>query len=135
MNYSDLTYAVSMKNQRLNDITNAVGASGFLLIYSGVQPANPDTALSGNVLLAKLPLSTVFAAGASGGVLTANGITAGTGLANGSAAWGSLVTSGGVRKVDFSVGPQAGFDLVLNSATIYAGETVSVTNLTITSNN
>jgi hypothetical protein len=133
--YSDLKYAVTMKNQRLNDITNAIGSNGLLLIYSGVQPANPDTALSGNTLLAQLPLSAAFAGAAVGGVLTANAINSGTGLANGTPTWGSLVTSGGVRKVDFSVGPSSGFDLVLNSGTIYFGAAVSVQSLTITSNN
>ena len=65
---SNLKYAATLKNAKLNQITSQIGTSGLLSIYSGTQPTNPDTALSGNTLLAQLALSATFAPGASSGV-------------------------------------------------------------------
>lgn len=132
---SNLKYAVTMKNARLDQITTAISTSGLLSIYSGTQPTNPDTALSGNTLLAQLPCSATFAAGSSGGVLTANAITTESSAnATGTATWGTLTTSGGTRKVDFSVGT-SGADLNLNTTSIVAGASVACSSLTITSGN
>src|ERR1041385_353663 len=125
-------YAVALKNARLDAITSAIGASGFLDIYDGSQPANPDTAVTSQVILARLPLSATFAPAASGGVLTANAITDDTSAdASGTAAWFRIVTSGGTPIVDGTVGT-SGADCNLNSVTIAAGQTVEVTSLTIT---
>lgn len=132
---SNLKYAVTLKNDKLAQITADIGASGLLSIYSGTQPTNPDTALSGNTLLAQLPLSATFAPAPSGGVLTANAITTeNSANATGTATWGTLTTSGGTRKVDFSVGT-SGADLNLNTTSIVAGASVAVSSLTITSGN
>lgn len=132
---SALRYAVSLKNARLDAITTAVGSSGLLRIYSGTQPTNPDTALSGNTVLAELALSSTMAGGASSGVLTLSTITADSSADNtGTAAFGALLTSGGTRKVDFSVGT-SGADLNLNTTSIVSGATVSVTSFTITAGN
>ena len=132
---SNLKYAVLLKNARLNQITSQISTSGLLSIYSGTQPTNPDTALSGNTLLAQLALSSTFAAGAASGVLTASSITTESSAnATGTAAWGTLTTSGGTRIVDFSVGT-SGADLNLNTTSIVAGASVAVSSLTITSGN
>lgn len=132
---SNLKYAVLLKNARLNQITSQISTSGLLSIYSGTQPTNPDTALSGNTLLAQLALSSTFAAGAASGVLTANTITTETSAnATGTATWGTLTTSGGTRIVDFSVGT-SGADLNLNTTSIVSGASVAVSSLTITSGN
>jgi hypothetical protein len=132
---SNLKYAVTLKNARLDEITTAVGTSGLLRIYSGTQPTNPDTALSGNTLLAELPLSSALAAGASSGVLTANSITSDSSADNtGTATFGSLLTSGGTRKVDFSVGTSSA-DLNLNTTSIQSGAQVSVSSFAITAGN
>ena len=131
---SNTKYAVALKNAKLNQITSQVGTSGNLIIYSGTQPTNPDTALSGNTVLATLPLSSTFAPAASGGVLTANAITAANASATGTATFASLLTSGGTRIVDMSVGT-SGADCNLGTTSITSGLTVSVTSLTITSAN
>ena len=131
---SNLKYAVTLKNARLDAITTAISTSGLLSIYTGTQPTNPDTALSGNTLLAQLALSSTFAPGSSAGVLTANTITSATAGNTGTATWGTLTTSGATRKVDFSVGT-SGADLNLNTTSIVSGASVSVTSLTITAGN
>jgi len=122
------------RNTGLDRITTEIGSSGFLRIYNGTQPTGPDTALSGQTLLAELPLSTTAAPAASGGILTFSAITNETSaLVTGTQTWASLVTSAGVRIVDMSCGNGTG-DLSL-SGTITAGGTVSVTALTITDGN
>jgi hypothetical protein len=132
---SNLKYAVTVKNSRLGTITTAISTSGLLRVYTGTQPANPDTTLASNTLLAQLALSSTFAAAASGGVLTASAITADSSADNtGTATWGTLCTSGGTRIVDFSVGT-SGADMNLNTTSIVSGAQVSVTSLTITAGN
>lgn len=124
----------TVRNTALDRITTEIGTSGFLRIYNGTQPANPDAALSGNTLLAELPLSATAAAAASGGVLTLSAITDETSaIATGTQTFASLVTSAGVRIVDMSCGNGSG-DLNL-SGTITATGTVSVSSLTITDGN
>jgi hypothetical protein len=130
-----LSYAVTMKNARLDQITSAISTSGLLRIYSGTPPANADTALSGNTLLAELALSSAFAAGAASGVLTASAITSDTSADNtGTASFFRLVTSGGTAKVQGTVGT-SGQDLNLNTVSIVAAATVAVSSMVITSGN
>ena len=136
---SNLKYSVLLKNARLDAITSQVGASGKLLIYSGTQATNPDTAIGAQVLLATLPCSATFAPGASGGVLTVNAITSGTGTAGAAggtaATWFRFTKSDGTTGVvDGSVGTSAA-DLNLSSTVIATGQTVSVTSYTVTSGN
>lgn len=132
---SNLKYKGTLKNARLDQITSALGASALLRLYSGTQPTNPDSALSGNTLLAEQACSATFAAAASGGVLTANAITADSSAdATGTATWGTLCKADGTRIIDFSVGT-ASADLILNTTSIVAGAQVSTSSLTITHNN
>src|SRR5260221_8394375 len=58
---------------------NTIGTNcnnGFVKLYNGTKPANPDTALSGNTLLATLTFgATAFGSADANGVITANAIT------------------------------------------------------------
>ena len=124
----------TVRNAGLDAIDTAIGSSGLLRIYDGTQPASVATALSGNTLLAELPLSATAFGAASGGVLTAAAITdEASAPATGTQTWATLTTSAGTRVVDMSCGNGSG-DLNL-SGTITSGGTVSVTSLTITDNN
>ena len=125
-------YKESDRNVFLDSIDTSIGASGFLRIYDGTQPTNVATALGAQVKLAELPLSATAFGAAAAGVLTANAITTDASAdATGTASWATLVTSAGVRVVDFSVGT-SGADLNLNSVGITAGAAVAVSSLTIT---
>lgn len=113
------------------DAALALLNGGKLRLYDGTQPTNADTAIVGQVLLADLALNATFGAAASAGVKTANAITSDTSAdATGTCTWGSLLTSGNTRHLDFSVGT-SGADLNLNSVAIQAGATVAVTSLTV----
>jgi hypothetical protein len=128
---SNIKIAASVRNSMLAAITAAIGASGKLVIYDGTQPANPDTALASNNVLATLPLSATFAAAPAAGVLTASAITTTNASAGGTAAWFSLQTSAGARVYEASIGA-SGADLNLNTTTIASGTPVAVSSLTIT---
>lgn len=131
-----LTYTTAVKNAKLDQITSQVGASARLKIYdaTGGVPANAGVALGSQVLLADLPCSATFAAGSSGGVLTANAITNANAAATGTAAFFRLTTSGGTAVAQGAVGT-SGSDLNLNTTSLVSGGPVAVSSLTITSGN
>lgn len=124
--------AVSSRNLALNAAFDVLNGGGFLRIYDGTQPADADTAITTQVLLAELTLSATAFAAASAGSKAANAIgDDASANATGVATWGSLVTSGGTRIFDFSVGT-SGANLNMNSVNISAGATVSVSSFTVT---
>lgn len=127
--------SVASKTLANNAALNAaldVCNSGFLDIYSGTQPTNPDTALGTQVKLAHLPLSATAFAAASAGSKVANTISSAAATASGTAAWYSITKSDGTRVYENTVGA-SGASINLNSVVIAAGATVSCSSLTITS--
>lgn len=127
-----LSFDVTLRNNRLDEITARAGSSAIIRIYGGTPPANVGAALSSNPQLAELACSATFAAAASGGVLTANAISSDTNAdASGTATFFRLLTSGGTAIVQGTVGT-SGADLNLNNTSIVATGTVSVTSCTIT---
>lgn len=107
--------------------------SGTIELYTGTQPANANTALSGNTLLATLTFgSPAFGSAASGGIITANAITSGTAVATGTATFARIYKSDGTTVVmDATVGT-SGAGLNLNTTSIVTGGLVSVTSFTHT---
>lgn len=114
------------------------GSPGLLRIYdagSGV-PADCDTAISDQTLLAELTLSNpafgACADGTPGGVGTADTITADSSAnATGTAAFFRGTKSDGTCVIQGTVGT-SGADLNLNSAAISSGASVSITSWTVT---
>lgn len=115
------------------DAVAALCNSGKLRIYDGTQPADPDSAIGAQVLLAELTLNATAFGAAVAGVCTANAITGDVAAnATGTATWFRVVKSDGTTKVfDGSVGT-SGANLNLNTVSIVAGATVDVTALTYT---
>lgn len=114
---------------------NAIGPllnNGFLDIYDGAQPTNADTAVGGQVKLARLTFgATAFGASASG-VITANAITAGTILATGTAAWCRLWKSDGTTAVmDGTVGT-SGTNVIVGSTAFQINAQATITSATFT---
>ena len=135
---ADPQYAATTRNNMLDEVTADIGASGFLRIYDGTKPTDPDTAISGQTLLAECPLSATAAPAASGGVLTFSAITSeASAPASGTATWFTLTTSAGVRIFDGDVSTVAAGtgDLQLDSTSITATQVVNVDSLTITEGN
>jgi hypothetical protein len=126
-----LGYSTALRNARLDAITTAAGASALLKIYDGTRPATGGTATT---LLATLTCNATFAPAASSGTLTLNAIASNTAVATSTATWFRLTTSGGTFVMDGSVGT-SGTDVVLATASIVSGATVSVTSAVFTAGN
>lgn len=124
-------YNVTTRNAQLDAITTAVGNAGLLRIYDGTRPATGGAATT---LLAQFTLGSPFAAAAAAAVLSPTLPSNTTGLAAGDATWFRIVTSGATQVIDGSAGT-GGTDLILNTATISIGLTISVSAFTITRGN
>lgn len=123
------TTAVNAQADALSDLLD----NGYLRIYDGTQPANANTAITTQVLLAELRFNATAAPAASGGVLTMNSITQDSSANNtGTATWFRALKSDGSTVVfDGSVGT-ASCDLNLGSTSITSGASVAVTSMTYT---
>lgn len=128
-----IQYSTTHRNNNLADITTQAGATAFLLIYTGAQPANCGTAASGT-LLASLPLSNPIAPAPSGGVLTMSAVTsANTGNAGTAGYWRICTSSAGTTVVAQGAVAVSGSDLNFAGGIIWtSGETINVTSFTIT---
>ena len=127
-----LGYNVTLRNNKLDEITALAGGSCEIILYSGTQPATGGTATTE---VATLTGNATFAPAASGGVLTLNAITADSSATGGTATWFRINTNGGGTHImDGTVGT-SGTDLVLNNNVITATANVSITSFTITDNN
>ena len=120
-----------------NAAVNALAAlanSGSLKLYTTPQPANANTAVISQTLLATLTFGATAFGNAVAGVATANSITSGTAVANGTAVWFRVFKTDGTTVVfDGTVGT-AGCDLNMNSNIIASGAIVAVSSLTFTLN-
>lgn len=133
-----ISYSEDARNDQLDEITARVDAgssAGLLRIYDGTRPADPDTAVTSQTLLAELTLSDPSAAAASGGVLTFSAITDDSSAnATGTASWFRVVDSDGNGVIDGDVGTSS-TDLELNTTSIVVGGTVEVSAFVITGGN
>lgn len=132
---ANIRILAAVRNAMLDLIKTAIDAgagAGTLKLYSGTQPADANTALSGNTLLATLTFTDPSAAAASAGVLTFSAITEDSAAdATATATFGRVQDSNGVVVFDGDVGT-SGAMIVLNTASIVTGGPVRVTTATIT---
>jgi hypothetical protein len=110
------------------------GSSHKLIIYSGTMPSTASTALSGNTAISTITAIT-WGTSSSSGVATASGSTADSNAVGGTASFFRLYRTAAVDTTDVilqgTVGT-SGCDLNINSTTISAGATVSLTSGTYT---
>lgn len=126
------TWSTVARNAKL-DAIRASFNTGYLRIYSGAQPAGPDTALSGQTLLAELRFGATAFPASSGGVLTANAITSDASAdATGTAAWFRCLQSDGTTAIhDGTVGTAAA-NAIVATTSIVAGAQVDCSSFTVT---
>ena len=107
--------------------------TGYIRIYDGAQPTNPQTAIGAQVLLAELRFGATAYGAASTGVATANAITGDASAnATGAAAWARILQSDGITvSHDATVGT-SGTDIVLNTTSVVSGVAVDITAMTFT---
>lgn len=116
----------------LDNLINTGAGTATLTIYSGSQPANPNTALSGNTALATFNLANpAFGTAASGAIALSGVPLSDAADATGTATFFRIVDRGGAAVVDGTVGT-SGADLNLTTTSISTGVTVEITSLTIT---
>jgi hypothetical protein len=137
---ANLSYIDVLRNAMLDEITAEIDAgtgAGKIRIYDGTIPADADTAITTQTLLAELPCSDPCAPAASGGVLTFSAITADAdAAATGTASWFRIVDSDNNTVLDGDVtATSGGGDLELDSTSITINQQVSITSLTITEGN
>ncbi len=107
----------------------ALLSGGSIKIYTGTQPATGNTSLSGNTLLATLPMNTPAFGSAVAGVAALNpsGVSA-SAVASGTATWARVCNSSGTGILDVTVGV-SGCNINLNSTVISSGGTVTISSL------
>ena len=129
----NIKYSAAIIAARLAAVNSAAGAGAKIRIYGGARPANVDTAIGAQPLLAELiGNATAFGAVASG-ALTAAAITGDTSAdATGTATWFRVFKADGTTAcVDGDVGT-SGADLNLSSTSITAGQAVGISSFVIT---
>lgn len=113
---------------------NAIGPllnSGYIDVYTGSMPATPQTAVSGTLLVTLTFSATAFGSSSSG-TITANAITGGTPVANGTAGYARLYKSDHTTAVvDCNIGV-SGACITFNSTSFTTTGTASVSSLTLT---
>lgn len=114
------------------DFIGVAADSGYIRIYSGSQPADADTGIVAQVLLAELRFAADAFPAAVAGLLTANAITSDASADNaGTAAWARILKSDGTSVLfDGTVGTSSA-NVVINSVAISAGAVVSCSSLTL----
>lgn len=126
--------AVAIRNAELTSkVTNL--NSGFIDIMSGSKPADANTAIGAQVVLATLTFGATAFGAAAAGSATANAIGNGTGTAGAgagtAATWARLYKSDHTTAVcDLTVGT-SGAEINLNTTTIVQNVQVSITSMTM----
>jgi tRNA A37 threonylcarbamoyladenosine modification protein TsaB len=127
-----LRTAVAVRNAEL-DAIKARFNNCYIRLYTASMPATPETALTGQTLLAELRGNATGTGSAAAGVLTFNAITADASAdASGTATWARLLESDGTTVIgDCDVGT-TGTAIVLNTNVIQALANVSISSATWT---
>ena len=112
------------------DLVDAGTGAGTLRIYTGTQPATPNTAVTGTLLATVTLVDPAFGA-ASTGVVTLADPGSVTGAADGTAGWFRVYDSDSNAVFDGACGT-SGAELNLNTTTISTGVTVDITGGTLT---
>jgi hypothetical protein len=129
-------FTTLVRNARLDAVTAYAGTSAIVRIYSGTAPADANTALAGNTVLAELACSATLAPAASGGVLTLSTITQDSSAdATGTATFYRWLKSDATTVIQQGTVSTSGADLNLNTTSIVIGGPVSVTSWTLTDGN
>lgn len=126
---------VTLNDALRNRQVDSVGSDldlGFIDIYDGTQPADPDDPPDGN-LLVSCALDADAYTGAVGGSASKNGTVTGTAVADGTATYAQQRNAANTRWMYGSVTASGGGgDVELDTVAIATGLTVTITTSTIT---
>lgn len=114
------------------DLLDAGAGAGYIQIRSGPRPTTANDAATGTLLATLTYSDPAFGSANGSGVATASAITGDSSADNtGTASWARLFDSTGATVADLSVGT-SGAEINLDSVSIVAGGTVSITSMTVT---
>ncbi|MEH6477099.1 MAG: hypothetical protein V7727_15520 [Sneathiella sp.] len=103
-----MTKELKLSTDARNTTCDALAAlmdGATMSIYDGAMPASPQTAVSGQVLLAELTMGSPAFDPAVAGIAAANAITGDTSANNsGTAAWARIIGSSGVMDCNVGIG-------------------------------
>jgi hypothetical protein len=129
-----LTYSNAVRSAQNEALITFAGTNAIINMYAGTPPASANTAITTQTLLVSLPIVGAFGTN-SNGVITLNPVTPTSATNGGVATFFRITKSDGTTVVmDGSIGT-SGADLILNTTTIVALQTVSITSGTIIRNN
>lgn len=131
-----ITLLIANKNtllDQINTMLNAGTGAATIKVYDGTQPADADTALSGNTLLAEFAMTDPAAAAAASGVLTLSAISDDASAdATGTASWARIADSNGLTVFDVDVtATGGGGGMEFNTVSFVIAKTISVSSFTI----
>jgi|SRR5216117_1800710 len=123
--------SIEARNAELDTLA-VLANNGYIRIYGGAQPTNPETVASGP-LLAELRFGSPAFNFAAGGIILANAITDDIDIAaDGTATWFRVFQSDGTTALwDGSV-DVADADLIVSTTTLVKQATLSITTLIYT---
>lgn len=127
---SNLKYSNGTRNAQQNGLITYAGSGCLINIYQGSQPANANTAISGQTLLVTLTVSGAFGTD-SNGTITLSAVTNGTAVATGTGQFFRIFKSDGTTVVMDGSVATSDADLVLNNTSIATGQVVSISAGTI----
>ena len=132
---TSVSVAVATRNAQADALARNLD-DGDIKIYSGTVPADADTALSGNTLLAEIPLNLNSAPAASSGTLTfdTSNMTDSSINASGIASFFRAFASDGTTVVMQGQVGVSGYALNLADTNLVATGTVTITSFTHTVN-
>jgi len=131
---SNLKYSNGTRNAQQVGLITYAGSGALINIYAGSQPANANTAISGQTLLVTLTVSGSFGTD-SNGTITLSTVTNGVAVATGTAAFFRITQSNGTTVVMDGSVATSDADLVLNNTSIATGQVVSISAGTIIRSN
>lgn len=115
-----------------SDFLGSLFDGGTLEIYTGGQPADPNSAPSGTLLCTITLPNPAFGASASG-VITKSGVWSDTAVDTGTAGWARFISADTNKTFDVLCTDSPGDnDLLINGVDVTMGNTVTVVSLTIT---
>lgn len=126
---SNLKYSNGTRDAQQQGLITYAGTGSIINIYQGTQPANANTAISGQTLLVQLVVAGSFGTD-SNGTITLGTVTNGVAVATGTAQFFRITTSTGSVVMDGTVG-LTGCDMNLNNTSIDTTQVVSISSGTI----
>ena len=127
---SNLKYSNGTRNAQQQGLIAYADSNALINIYAGSQPANANTAISGQTLLVTLTVTGSFGTD-SNGTITLSSVANGTAVATGTASFFRITKSNGTTVVMDGSVDISDADLVLNNTSIATGQVVSISAGTI----